>query len=587
MKTFQDYGINTNGVRSGSIKTLCPECSHLRKKKTDPCLSVDLDKGAWFCHNCSWAGGLGQEQAHRHVNSAQGNPVEIATQPLTPEGLDWLQNRRIDPDTADAFNLKTAMYWFPKLGRKGEAVAIPFYKGGKVVNVKLRSIEDKTFAQSKGGKQVLFGYDYCAGHKEIAITEGELDALAIVSAGFKGGACSCPGGAPTPETENLEKRLGFIDDAQEIFDGATTVYIAMDNDESGVPWSIAIAERIGLHKCREVTWPEGCKDANDVLMKHGAQAVLDCLHNSRPWPCPGIVELESETDAIFEYYHNGGSALGYSTGWPGMDQYLKLDTKTLNILTGIPMSGKSEWLDQLMLNTIQQHRWKWAIYSPENYPLPNHFQKLAEKYLAKPMFDRYSIAPMNELDVANAIKFLNANIKFLSFGERPAKFDEIITRLKVCKARWGINAAIIDPYNELDHSRPTNMTESEYISQFLGGMRNFSRLYDIAIWIVAHPTKLQKENNGEYPVPTPYDISGSAHWRNKADVCVSVWRSMKLQPGALPIVQIHVQKVRNKNLGACGTVDMTWKRATGIFSQANNGTRPVQAIEDMETEGAF
>jgi len=590
--TYAEHNIDTKGATSGSVKTLCPQCSATRKKKTDPCLSVDLDKGAWYCHNCGWAGGLGLA---RHDSPAPARRPDtprpaFTTQPLTPDALAWLAGRGISQATAERFNLKSCLYWFPKLGRKGPAVALPFYRGGKCANVKIRSTEDKSFAQVKGGNQVLFGFDYCDGHREIAITEGELDAVAIAESGFGGGACSCPGGAPTPGTENLEKRLGFIDDARAIFDAAETVYIAMDNDQAGVPWAAAVADRIGLHKCREVSWPEGCKDANDTLLKHGKECLLECLRKSRPWPCPGIVELETETEAILEYWRLGGAGMGYSTGWGGMDSFLKLDTKTLNVLTGIPMSGKSEWLDQLMLNTVRIHRWKWAIYSPENYPLPNHFQKLAEKYLAKPMFGRYAQAPMDELDIRRAIDFLSDNIKFLSFGERPAKFDEILTRLKVCKARWGINAAIIDPYNELDHSRPGSMTESEYISQFLGALRNFSRLYEVAIWIVAHPTKLQKDpQTEEYPRPTPYDISGSAHWRNKADVCVSVWRSLKADPQAPPLVEINVQKVRNKNLGACGTVKMTWQRSTGIFSECRAGDSAWNppAEDDNTEQGAF
>lgn len=87
----------------------------------------------------------------------------------------------------------------------------------------------------------------------------------------------------------------------------------------------------------------------------------------------------------------------------------------------------------------------------------------------------------------------------------------------------------------------------------------------MCIWVVAHPKKLQKKDDGEYPVPTPYDISGSAHWRNKADVCVSVWRSM--EPGAMPGVEVHIQKVRNKNLGSLGNTFLHWQKSTGIFSE--------------------
>ena len=47
---LQDYGINTKGRIAGQFKTTCPKCSHGRKKKSDPCLSVNIDEGVWNCH---------------------------------------------------------------------------------------------------------------------------------------------------------------------------------------------------------------------------------------------------------------------------------------------------------------------------------------------------------------------------------------------------------------------------------------------------------------------------------------------------------------------------------------------------------
>lgn len=84
------------------------------------------------------------------------------------------------------------------------------------------------------------------------------------------------------------------------------------------------------------------------------------------------------------------------------------------------------------------------------------------------------------------------------------------------------------------------------------------------MFLVAHPTKLQKKDNGEYPVPTPYDINGSANFRNKADNCLAVWRSYSNNDG---LVEIHVQKIRDKNLGRLGKIELYWDRATGILNE--------------------
>ena len=62
--TFYDYGIDVKGKTFGTVKTLCPKCSQARKKKTEPCLSVDIGKEVWNCHHCEWSGGLKNGNGH-------------------------------------------------------------------------------------------------------------------------------------------------------------------------------------------------------------------------------------------------------------------------------------------------------------------------------------------------------------------------------------------------------------------------------------------------------------------------------------------------------------------------------------------
>lgn len=58
---LSDAGIRVRRHGNGNTKTLCPKCSHRRKKKREPCLSVEIgDRGVrWNCHNgdCGWHGG--------------------------------------------------------------------------------------------------------------------------------------------------------------------------------------------------------------------------------------------------------------------------------------------------------------------------------------------------------------------------------------------------------------------------------------------------------------------------------------------------------------------------------------------------
>lgn len=275
-----------------------------------------------------------------------------------------------------------------------------------------------------------------------------------------------------------------------------------------------------------------------------------------------LVSFGNLTDTIKTYYANKGLVRGLSTGWPVLDEFFLLQKGMLNIVTGIPSSGKSEWLDQLMLNTIAMHEWHWTVFSPESWPLQHHFQKLAEKWTGKPMFPGFPVPAMTVEDIDHAIAELSPALHFIQPPADNVTLDAILGLLKQSKEENDTDAFILDPWNELEHSRPNGMSETEYISQALTKIRNFGRSNNVDMFIVAHPTKMKKDDAGNYPVPDPYDINGSAGWRNKADACISVWRDYNMNDG---IVQVHVQKIRNKNLGKLGNVNLFWNKPNGLF----------------------
>ncbi len=567
MKTFGDYNIDAPMHGSGEHYTTCPECSPRRNKKHDKCLSVNLEKKVWHCNHCGWSGGLPPDDLPMMQNTLQmahKKPKPVQTAELTPDALEWLKSRCIPESVASILKLQSCKVWFRDLQQEADAVAIPFYDDSEIVNWKYRCIDEKHFSQSKGGKQCLYNLNAVRGQQKLMLCEGELDVAACLAAGFRA-VCSCPNGAPPAHCKDLSAKLAFIDEAADVFEGAEQVILCTDKDEPGIPWEEALTEKIGREKCWSVSYPAGCKDAGDVLAEYGPEKLKECLLNAKPVPLAGITTFAEQTADIETYFNSGGLARGLSTGWENLDEYFRLRTGTLNIVTGIPSSGKSELLDQLMLNTIRLHGWKWALFSPENYPLPAHFQKLAEKHLQKPMFNRYAMPPMTQQELQRAIQELSRHVFLLTIDDRPATLDSILARLKVCVKRYGVKGFILDPYNELEHARPAALSETEYISQFLSTMRNFGRVYDVAMFIVSHPTKLHKHDDGSYPVPTPYDISGSANWRNKADTCLAVWRDYADEENK---VQVHIQKVRDKNLGRTGFVTLHWQRATGLFFES-------------------
>jgi twinkle protein len=205
------------------------------------------------------------------------------------------------------------------------------------------------------------------------------------------------------------------------------------------------------------------------------------------------------------------------------------------------------------------HGWPFAVCSPENQPLQRHLAGIIAVRFGKP-FDDGPTPRLTREEVDEAWRWAEPRFAFV-LPEEPT-IDAVLERAKVLVYRMGIRGLVVDPWNELDHSRPDRMTETEYVSQVLTKLRAFARLHGVHVWLVAHPTKLQRDKDGAYPVPTPYDISGSANFFAKADYCLSVWRD---KTDATVPVSVHVQKVRFAETGELGVVDFRYDRPTGRF----------------------
>lgn len=552
--TFADHGIEIPANATGiNVKAKCPKCSHTRKHRYDKPLSVHVEKGVWRCHNCGWKGGLGNDWRDDVFGIGRRETPKVYTKPdpvtadLPPAVVAWFSERGITETTLRR----------NKVTAKGSAILFPYYRDGEVVNVKRRT-QDKRFSQVAGAERIFYGLDDCRDGDDVIIVEGEIDKLSLDEAGFAH-VLSVPDGAPAPNTTEYTSKFDFMDSGAAIFERAQIVVLAVDNDEPGKRLEEELARRIGREKCFRVTWPDGCKDANDVLVQHGPVVLAECIQDARPFPIAGVVMVMDLRDDVFALYRDG-SQRGESTGWFSVDQLYTVKPGQMTILTGIPGSGKSEWLDALMVNLAQSSGWPFAVFSPENFPPQRHVQKWLEKLSGKPFRDGPT-ARMTEAEVDHWLEFCDAHLQFL-IPEEPT-LDEILALAGAQVFRMGVKGVVLDPWNEIDHSRPKDMSETEYISRCLSEIRRFARQKDVHCWVSAHPRMLQKDKDtGTYTVPTPYEIAGSAHWYNKSDNCIAVWRN-KHDP-SVP-VEIHVQKIRFREIGQLGVAYLTYDKVTGRY----------------------
>jgi len=149
--------------------------------------------------------------------------------------------------------------------------------------------------------------------------------------------------------------------------------------------------------------------------------------------------------------------------------------------------------------------------------------------------------------------------------------------------RYGIRGLLVDPYNELDHRRPGNVSETEYVSQMLTRIKRFAAHHDVHVWFVAHPRQLQ---NWRGEPPGLYEISGSAHFVNKCDNGLVVHRN-RTDPARASEVRILVQKVRNKVAGRIGETTLLYDRASGRYADSDQKSQPLRFPEGGGSGSAF
>ena len=564
-----DKGIIVNESGSNQQTVKCPECSDKRKKRGQRTLSINLNKQVFNCHHCGWSGNLTTFKIldNRKYKSKAKKVEKIYKKPeeskikLLDNVVKWFESRGISKKTLDLCRVSSKLEWLPQTQKEENCVVFNYYFGNDLINQKFRDAK-KNMKLSKDARLVMYApglWDLYQEIETVFITEGEPDALTIFELGFKN-VLSTPNGAPPENTDIKEANLSYLKSIDEIAPKAIKFILAMDNDKVGRLLKQEIARRIGIEKCYFVEYPEDCKDINEVLIKYGREKTINCINNEKPFPIIGKYEVKDVFQSVFDLYDNGNSS-GLRTGWIEVDKHYTVKTKQFTVVTGIPSHGKSSLLDNLFINMAKIHKWKFAIYSPENFPFEEHISKLCELFIGKPFHAGFKNR-MTEIELQSALEWLNNHFFFIMPEKDDTTVDDVLELAKISIFRDGINGLIIDPWNELEHNRG-QMSETDYASKALSKIRKFSRVNDIHTWIVAHPTKLQKDRKtGDYPVPTPYDISGSAHFRNKADNCLCVHRDFTNKT-----TKLYIQKIRFKQVGKVGDVELYFDIRNNRYSE--------------------
>jgi len=560
IKSWSDIGISGGSGRSSA---LCPICSHNRKpeNRNQKCLAINYDYGNAECKNSGCdalfmisddANNQVNQQSHQEKKSYSQPKIEIKHD-IPDNLLSWLYSRKLTDKVIKRNKIGHSIQFFAKSRVNAPCVSFPYHKDGKVVALKYRLPDPKEWTAESGCEPILYGYDDIKSDILIWV-EGEMDKLAIEVSGFEN-CVSVPNGASS---------AGSLDHCKEKLKTVKTHIIAVDNDGAGKKLLEDLSRRLNPGRCKIVTWPEGCKDANDTLMEYGKEILKRCIEDAERMPVKGIVKPSQLAKKLVALYDDTETH-GLSTGWENVDRLYRVRGKQWTVVTGIPNHGKSEWLDALITNMIINHKWKFLIFSPENNPVEEHLEKFVKKFYNKPYGKGFNKSVTKEQANELAIK-LDDHLTFFAIDEDTHTMESLIEITEAMVLSEGINGVIYDPWNMIEHNRPNGMSETDYISSALSKVTYMVTRHNIHAWIVAHPTKLFKKNNGTYDPPLPYDISGSAHWNNKCfnAITVHIPNDSELPESA---VKIYVNKIKSRKTGRPGEALLYYNRTSGRYEQ--------------------
>lgn len=535
--TFADQNIVIPPGRiTGQVYVICPQCSQDRKKKHSKCLSVNIDEGIWKCHHCSWTGSLHKKQ---YALPSWENKTEL------PDAIvEWFQQRNITSDVITKMQVSYADVFMPQVNETRKCICFNYFRDGKLINIKYRD-RDKNFRLHKDAELILYNLDGINRQKEIYIVEGECDALVMIQSGFTS-TCSVPNGA-NKKNNNLE----YLDNCWQAFEEAEKIYVMTDTDEPGNQLAAELGRRLGVERCYRVNlFPH--KDVNDAL--NAGQKISKEWINAMATPMPlvGVFSAETFWNDLLEIRRNG-----FPKGWKPrlpFGNHVTIHPGYQTVITGIPSHGKSEFLDQVLLELAVDYDLKGAYFSPENKPTSIHLIKICEKLLGKSFWES-SIAEINSMQ-----SWINAHLYWIN-PEDGFELSNILAHIRKAVLRYGINWYVIDPWNKLDHQYTGQ--ETAYISKCLDEMDTFNKRNNVHGFIIAHPTKMTKDEDGNYQIPNLYSISGSAHFFNKTDIG---WTVYKKGHG---VTDVHIQKVKFKYWGDVGMINYLWNEKNGRYYTTN------------------
>ena len=520
MKDFIPWSeLDFKGKSTGRVLLKCPVCSDHRtaKNKNKKCLSVDIQKGLGYCHNCNRSTFKESESTKKEKTFKLPKQDWKNYTSLSDEIVMWLESRKIKQHTAIELGWTMENKW--NHDQKGDVPMLCFnsFEKDVVVNKKYRTGISKYFTQDADGKSIFYNINAAIGQEEIYIVEGQMDVAAFYEIGIKN-VISLPNGAQDND-DVWTNSVKYLDTVKKY-------YIAVDNDEPGEEVSEKIAHRIGKWRCEKITFKN--KDANDDLIE-GEDVLKNSINNKTKYPVTGTFTAEELYSDMLDIYDKGlpPTIAPKHRSFSKLNQIFKTMKGHLVVGTGIPSHGKSSFTEWYVLNLVNDHKMKAAFFSPEHIPMSLHMTTFVEKTFGKNYhrdYPEYGTPRISKEEILKYSLWSKDKIYLTSPDVgKYATWNWLLDKFHEIRFTKGAEIFVIDAFNKVEFDN--EQSELKNIRKVLGRLTDFAMRNNVIVFLVAHPTKMDKNDKGLYRMPTLYDCSGSSDFRNMTHDGYCIYRT--------------------------------------------------------------
>lgn len=520
---YNQYKLDT----SKKVST-CPKCSHNRKKNKEKCLMLDWERGLGTCQHC---GEVIQLHTYKRKDDMTNYIYpEVELRKPKDDVYTFFANRGIKEETVDHFRVTQGKEFMPQKSEEVNVVMFNYFMNDKLINIKYRD-RDKNFKLYKGARKIMYNIDSIQGNDYCVITEGEIDAMAVHQSGIKS-VVSVPNGFNATGQINLD----YLNDIYYVFENLEKIYLCVDQDEAGENGQRELIRRFGSEKVYIVDLKD-CKDANEYLVKYGEESLKQAILSAPPCPIENVLTV-SDIQADLDEFYKVGNQKGYMIGLKDFDNIFSTYTKQFIVVTGFPSSGKSDFVDQMVVGYNMKYGWKTAFASTENYPYHLHVDKIIRKYYG----NSPSYEETRQMAWQKCLDHVNRNFFFINY-EDGFDLDKVLSKGQELVRRLGIRCLVIDPYNKVRDKENLKLGINDYTNAYLNKIDTFCKKNDVLVILVAHPTKPEKDK-GNLLEPTFYDVKGGGEFYDMSPHGLLVHRNYDNNT-----VKVKVLKVKFSNLG--------------------------------------